>query len=333
MPHSSGGGGSSGGSFGGSYGGSAGGSFSPKDIRSHHFVGCYTYRKRKPDGTYNYIYTDKDIDSVTKWNPKRLFLLIFYLPLLLIFITIFSNLNSKHVNAKKYSSHIILISDNVNFIDDKYEVRKSLENFQFKTGITPSIFVQEADESTFGNIDGIAFDEYVATFGDEYHWLILFLVDSKTSEWKFIGMQGDNTDSVLTEPKTKQFNEELTNSLISGKSFSEGFCKSFDNLTERTQKFDKNDLYYFFVKVFVISFLCLHCYFMIFHNSNKKYSDYEYVPNYQPEQNSDGQDINQTAQSYTFENAQPNVEYVECIYCGINFPKNGRCPTCGFKYY
>ena len=83
--------------------------------------------------------------------------------------------------------------------------------------------------NNYNNLEEYAYSAYVNRFQDEKHWLIVYeelgdvsslpedmyrYPSSDEPEWQFWGMQGDDTDPILTAEVTEKFNAIFRQKLI-----------------------------------------------------------------------------------------------------------------------
>ena len=247
MPHSSGGGSHGGGSHGGggrhsSGGGSRSGVTLPR-VSSSKFKGSKRYVKYR-HGRPKYFYSDMDPAK----REVRLWILIFYLPfLIMLFISIKNAFGFAKPLSTNYD-HKVIVEDNCGVIDNERALRESFSRFYQRTGITPSIItVHDEDwKNHYSSLENYAYEKYVKTFNDESHWLFLYSEpehpDKEFNDWSWEGMQGNDTDPVLTQRITSAFNEEFQKNLLKDNEHSVGQALkiSFDYITPKTLKMDLN---------------------------------------------------------------------------------------------
>lgn len=231
MPHSSGGGSSGGG---GTYSGSSsyGGGSSQRYSRTYF-----------PDSDCYYYY-DRRNRLVTYFVPHG------FVPtgkpnfLIYIFILIFMAVGggtfffSSYSNPKKLDTNYdttIVIQDNLNVINEHEEelLNSAFHTFVQKSGITPSLVTIDYNDWTghYSTISDYAFDKYVSMFKDESHWLLVYSQKQEDKNRIFEGMQGNDTDGVLTVYKTKEFNQNLYDYLSdSSLSVGQSIIKAFDQM-------------------------------------------------------------------------------------------------------
>ena len=216
MPHSSGGGHGGGGFHGGGSFHSGHGSSSSSRVKTirysrAYFPGayCLIYYDRlfRPHA----FYSDSLDDQKRKPNWK---VLIGYVALLLlpIIIAFAFSFHFPRMISDNYDNKIV-IEDTADVLTDSEEqsLKNTFKAFFDKTGITPSF------ESVNGyypdNLEDYAYSSYVHKFKDEKHWLIVYSKIDERNKWAFEGMQGNDTDSVLTTYQTDKFNKDLHKAL------------------------------------------------------------------------------------------------------------------------
>ena len=213
MPHSS-GGGSSGGGFhsGSSYSGSS----TPRHRYSRTpFAGAICYVYYTPfSHSPRLLYTDATPGSSKGSIASTIFLSIFMIapwPFL-----IWSGFHNPEKLSTNYDTSIVL-SDTKDLLTNAQEeaVKEKFEDFFTLSGITPALLVvDDADWSNFATLEDYAYRRYISLFSDEKHWLIVFSTfGSNSARWSFEGMQGNDTDNILTKKVTDTFNKTLYESL------------------------------------------------------------------------------------------------------------------------
>lgn len=287
MPHSSGGGSHHGGSHGGSHHhsrshhSSRGGSSTIGRISREPYEGAKRYRYRHR-GRTEYFYTTREPGKII--SKARLLIGIFYIPFLLTIGALEFPVIRKQIQTRDTS---IIIKDEANILEEEAELRASLEAFYEKTKITPAVITinNKTWMNHYDNLEDYAYDRYLAEFNDEMHWLIVYsepeASDSEDIEWwngeglweenpedidwYWEGMQGDDTDDLLTAKVTSVFNYDLQTRLDDETSgVAEDLAKAFDKVT---QKVEKNGilhvLKYSLPAVFSLLFILVHAYFMM----------------------------------------------------------------------
>ena len=279
MPHSSGGGFHGGGFHGGSgfHTGSSS-SYKPGGISKISYTGAhrfYYYRHNRA----NYVYSDIDI-STSEYRSKqaKISALMIIMPIIILaIVTYLTFLPPRKLDYSKIKGSTILIEDTVDILKD-YEEEKlhdTLEDFYYKTGIPVAIVTIDKAEWTgivdlnkpmtaeernywlsrkrYVTLGQYAHAKYLDMFSDEGHWLIVYAVEENGFRWE--GMQGDDTDSILTEGKTKKFGEAL-HDLFENSDYTPGeaLITQFNtfNQTVMTPNFNEN-LIGIFVEVIVFA--------------------------------------------------------------------------------
>lgn len=239
MPHSSGGGSHGGGSHGGSHSshGSGSGGSSYIRVSNSPFKGATRYigySNGKPDIIYS---SNSNLNAKT---PKffQVFEIVFFIPFILIGIYLLSSIIVVPKKIDCAYSDIIIVDSTDRFTDaEENELLNVLTEFRNKTGVPVCITTVENSswKDYYTDLSAYAYELYVNRFFDEYHWLIVYSDDlsdrqdsSQFSDWYFEGMQGDNTDSILSDSLTSEFNENLNkNLLITSNTTGEAFIESF----------------------------------------------------------------------------------------------------------
>ncbi|MBP5260995.1 MAG: TPM domain-containing protein [Clostridiales bacterium] len=277
MPHSSGGGSHGGGSHGGSHGGHGGGS--GRHTSHAQFPGSTRYvyyRDRQPV----FVYSNYDITK--KRSPARFLLLLFYAPFILVMIF---GVGKSAINIPvklmlDYDDEII-IDDRADVFSDEAALEDTLEEFRDKTGITPAVIsVNNGDwNKNYTNLENYAYDLYVNMFEDEKHWLIVYSQPAEPKgefvEWYWEGMQGDETDNIITVKTANTFNSVMQKNMTkSSNSPDKAIKDTFDEVMPRFMKASVN-WGGVFVMIFVTGFLAVHAFFMVFYTPKeaKYYKD------------------------------------------------------------
>ena len=254
MPHSSGGGSGSHGGGGSSFhSGSSGGGSSfggggffgddgygngyyngrPPKLSKGYFAGAKRYRYRWR-GQDRYFYSTYNAGA--EFRPIRG---LFVLPLILVCLAVMFWPVLK--SLKKYDRNI-LIDDKLNVLENSSRLNDAMQAFSEKTKITPAVITLYNEEwQRFGvsSLEEYAYSQYLMRFRDEKHWLIMYSEPKvKEGEWEWFweGMQGDDTDPVLTPYVTELFNVTMQSGLVDEKSpVPDIMADAFEAATARAQ--------------------------------------------------------------------------------------------------
>ena len=162
-----------------------------------------------------------------------------------------------------------IVVDNLNLLTDgeKISLLESCDNFRDKTGIPVAIYIDSQDiiykSSEYPTLQDFAYDYYIKTFNDEKHWLLVYTKtndDEFGIDWRFEGMQGNDTGSVLTTSNTDKFNKEFDKNLDNKLSVSDSFIKALDHApTYMIGKWNLLDANCVFTIMFAILFIISTC--------------------------------------------------------------------------
>ncbi|MGN1305708.1 MAG: hypothetical protein ACI4YB_11810 [Oscillospiraceae bacterium] len=316
MPHSSGGGSHGGGSHHSSSHSShssRSGSSSPRRVSNVYFPGSrrFLYFDRHDQPVYAYA----DYDITKKRSPMRFLILLFYIPFVVALYFMAKDMILPPKKLKTDYNTAIAVRDNINVLEDTEKLKRSLQAFYDKTGISPAVFTvyNEDWQDRYSNLENYAYDLYVNAFPDEKHWLIVYSEpkepDPEFNEWYWEGMQGDDTDPILTYDKAEIFNNKLQRYLTeNSKSVSEAISFAFDELTPEIMKMEIEPAS-ILTFVFFGGFIAFHAFFMVFYDPNKKYRN---------------------AVEYPVESPTDKLNKESCPFCGAEYIKGKdlRCPSC-----
>ena len=222
MPHSSGGGSHGGGSHhssshSSSHRSSSGGGSSRIRTSRTYFPGARRFVYYR-NGVPNYVYSDTDLSKGP--SKLRFLMLIFYVPFVLAaFLMIFTSFGVPEKLKVDYNSQIV-IQDDANVLGDTTKLGDALEDFFNTTGISPAVItVYNSDwEDNYTDLEKYAYELYVNRFYDEKHWLIVYSQpkdpDDEFNNWYWEGMQGDDTDSIITSSVAYDFTNDLHKRLL-----------------------------------------------------------------------------------------------------------------------
>lgn len=214
MPHSSGGGSSSGGSHSGSSSRHHERKILPMLVNNatQGYTRYAFYRK----GRISYRYV-KDRPNGLDWGAILSFALFLAMTLVGIFVS-FSLIVPP--NPDTYDSRIV-IEDQLDVLtsDEEADLEEAFEAFRDKTGIACALITEptSAWENQYSSLETYAYDLYLSRWSDENHWLFVYTAseepDARSNTWNWEGMQGNDTDSVLTTSVTRDFNRTLQSAL------------------------------------------------------------------------------------------------------------------------
>ena len=239
MPHSSGGGSHGGGSHSGSgfsSSSSSSGGSSAKHIKHTSFPGArrYVYYENyRPV----YVYADYDIRKETA--SGKVWSIIGSAINLLFGIMLLAMCDDKPQKMDTSPSYSCEIVDYAGVIDDTDMVQSAIDDFYDETGIPVEVMTvnNEDWQGSYSKLEGFAYDMYLSEFDDEEHWLIVYsepiLPDEDFNDWYWQGMQGDDTDYILTADKTDDFNDLMQKYLTANSrhTVSTAIAAAFDETT------------------------------------------------------------------------------------------------------
>lgn len=234
MPHSSGGGFHGGGFHGGGFHGGfhSGHSSGYNYHRASRFMfaGAHTYvyyHHFRP----HLIYSNAEpgtISTKKSWACTIALFVALLIPLVILLTTSFHFPKKLSTN---YDTKIVIEDDGKKLTDgEKTAVRNTFKSFQQTTGITPAFESTSLAVNMIWpySLEDYAYSSYTTKFKDEKHWLIVY---RGGSNWAFEGMQGNDTDGILTKNVTKKFNKTFYTYLSNGTSVGNSLVKSFEAIT------------------------------------------------------------------------------------------------------
>ena len=262
MPHSSGGGSHSGGSHsshsshsgGGSRhsGGGSSSSGSSRRTSSTPFPGCKRYLYYKNDKPC-LVYSNYDIRKSDKstFIAAIIICAIVFLPFIILsaffMVKAFSFPKKIEYSKYKHKTPEFVIEDNLGVIENRSNLEKSMEEFYDTTGVVPAVITVTNDtwNQDYKSLEAYAYDVYVNRFPDEVHWLFVYSTAEKEDgfdDWYWEGMQGDNTDPVLTTERVDAFTESLNTRLLQRSKYSvdDAFAITFDEYRPVMMKMQVN---------------------------------------------------------------------------------------------
>ena len=313
MPHSS-GGGSSSGSFHSSSGSSHSSSSSSNSSRisSRPFAGSTTYVYYSRGHEPRLMYTNGSPLASLKSTIVGILVTSFILLTILIILGFSGFHNPTKINTNYNTSIVIHDNNGVLSTEEFSSITETFNEFLDKTGISPSLVtVNEEYVSNPDDLENYAYDEYLKYFSDEKHWLLVYYSSNGTQKdnWAFEGMQGNDTDNVLTDDVTYRFDRVMYASLHEeGTSFYEALTHSFNEITPTIM--DKSyhlDTVQIFVGIFVAAIFGFFIISQIISlNSHKKLQKAVKIPTEEP-------------------------ELKKCLYCDSSYYAGtiDHCPNCG----
>jgi len=277
MPHSSGGGSHGGGSHHSSSHHSSGGGGSRSRTSRTAFPGArryVIYRNNRAE----YVYSDHDL---TKPKSKlRYLILLFYVPFIFAIGSLFVSAIHHPTKLEIDYTPSIMIDDYADVISTEEEsvLMDTMMSFYQKTGISPYVMTVHNEEwfGYYDNMEQYAFDKYVNMFPDEKHWLVIYSQpinpDENFIDWFFEGMQGNDTDDILTEKVANDFTDELERFFLDRTHYTVGqaFNLAFTNCSEVAMKttMERGNL---IMGIIMAPFIGVHMFFMVFFDPDKKY--------------------------------------------------------------
>ncbi|MCR5401834.1 MAG: hypothetical protein K6E78_09615 [Treponema sp.] len=307
MPHSSEGESNSGGSHSGSES-ILGGHTTIKSDKavSKKFPGAQRYiyfENNKPV----YIWANYDITKTKQSRRKVTKLIIALLFWVLSVVLQIHNPKALDWSPEEIASagqETIVIKDDLNLFSDTTGLSQAMSDFYEQTKIRPAIITVK-EESWINNYDSLeiyAYELYVNMFEDEKHWLIVYSVpqvmEGEFQDWKWEGMQGKDTDNILSVDASRFFNRHLQKYLLQKDKYSveEALAMAFTDLNQRVMQV------YISKGSIILSILFLALIILVF--------------------------------LFAFGGFHPNKEeiYRSATLCPENFNEHDNCEYCGTEY-
>lgn len=186
--------------------------------------------------------------------------------------------------------------------------------FQGETGITPALmtFTNDIWKENYASFDAFAYDTYIEQFSDESHWLICYSTspgNDRFDDWYWEGMQGDDTDGIITKEIADTFTNNVQKYLLARNysTVGEAFNRGFQDILPVVMKKRLNLYSYEFrVFAFVLAFSALAMIGILYKKTKLKGK----------------------------ENAVPypiDTKEITCAYCGgiYVYGIHQKCPHCG----
>ena len=253
---------------------------------------------------------------------RRLWMWIFYAPIVAFVLYAFLHgLMGQTPLGRDYDTSILL-EDRAGCLTETAELRDSMERFVTKTGITPAVITvtDESWKTRYNSLELYAYDLYVNSFDDERHWLIVYSQpeagDDEFTDWSWEGMQGEETDSLLTKSRSRAFGKTLQKGLTRGDtSVSAALCEAFDSTAEQMMSptlDNANSVLFFLAFVAVVVLVALRRTGTLLPRAAR------------------GSPTHGTVTRPETAAAQQPAPAQVCAYCGSAFPEGSvKCPNCG----
>ena len=184
------------------------------------------------------LYADYDITREEPEGLKNTIVLYAIFLIMCAVMLVCSWHNPKRMDTTGVDTQILIL-DEENLIPNKEALKKSLTAFYKETGITPAVKTVNHSEwdQRYYLLEDYAYRVYKDLFPDEKHWLIVYSADPDVSDgfdnWKWEGMQGNDTDPILAEEEVALFNTTLHKCLLQREKYDVGQAIkiAFDTLT------------------------------------------------------------------------------------------------------
>lgn len=317
MAHSSGGGSSF---FGTSFSGT-----SLYRRSKNYFPGAKRYRYSYR-GRTEYFYANEGQDGL----PPLVVLLFAVIVIIAIFL-------GPSIKACLYKIKVdyddkLVVEDDLGRIKDKSALLDSFSEFKEKTGITPALITVSYKDYAYyyDNLEDYAYALYSSMFTDEKHWLIVYEelgdVDNipedirykaiNEPQWQFCGMQGDETDYILTYEITDSFNSVFCGKLSEGQSPDQAYVAAMNSILPSLRKFKFTSETAVAI-ILIVLFTIISCSFM------------NITPRQRAMRNAleDSDDISDNM-------VQEEKNQVVCSFCHNSYPADyySVCPNCGTAF-
>lgn len=324
MPHSSGGGSSHRGSHHSSGGSSGSFNYEPKVRISRYYSptmtrtwACYNMTANRMD----YVYSD---GKLKRSYANLLAIIAFW-----CFLSLCTWLNNPVIieRPEKLSwtdvkSTDIEIYDDANVLGNTAQLRQALTDFRDITGIIPVIVTVNNSQwkGYYNNLEKYTYNWYVYNFSDEKHWVIMYSepdnynANDKFGDWYWEGMQGDDTDIILTSSVADKFTDRLHNNFIATSRFTrtEAIIDAFEFINDKNlmaSRWTETAIILILFSIFGTIHVIVQ--FISITKHNKQYKGYKEVQNVQ------------IINGVPFEDA---CEYCNCSYI---IGTISVCPHCG----
>lgn len=227
--------------------GGGGGSHGGGRISSHHSSSSMNAAKltRHHYRYYTRNGEEKEFISTVQWDVSAKKYIVSRLPAILIvlivsfvfgFIGFYKGLPKGPLDTGiAYQSFVV---DNLGMLSNReiMDIEESMEDFQSLTGIPVILYVDSNDwENHYGSVERYAYDTYMNNLDDESHWLIVYTQPDAYSEgyvdWYWYSMQGDDTDSILSQNRVDRFGDDFHERLLRENGLSYSFIHALNGLT------------------------------------------------------------------------------------------------------
>ncbi len=194
---------------------------------------------------------------------------------------------------------------------DEGMLKNYLTEFQSKTGITPAVVTDNTSvwQEQYPTLERYAYYLYLSKFSDEKHWLIVYTTDD-SSEFYWEGMQGDDTDGIISEQIADRFTAVVHSELSDREhhTVAESIADGFSSIEKESMKWSVN----FANSGYLFFFMILWC-------SKPVYMLFVYIR------------TRILAKGYRCPDDYDEPPVDICSYCGNEYVRNihTNCPYCG----
>lgn len=216
-------------------------------ISSKPFLGAQKYMYYNRRGEQCYVYSKgMPVKETTSSLLTSLLVLIpfFAIGFFMTYISLSSMQPAKPLTPV-YAPTDVHIEDTIGVIDNMSSLENTLQDFEDLTGISPYVLTVN-DSDWYPEYDDFweyVLDVYNDKFRDEQHFLVAYSVpdDAAYSDWYWLeGIQGDDTDSILTDDKYWEFYDDITDSINSGFSVGRSLKTAFSNSLDYIMESDRS---------------------------------------------------------------------------------------------
>lgn len=190
--------------------------YAPPRVSPERFEGSRRY-VRYNDGVPEYIYANVNPasyrggmgDAFLRGILKMFSWFNGILLVIMIAAVIYAFFGVAKINA--HYDNTIVITDTAGVFGSTEELEISMAKFYEISGVTPAVVTvnNETWQGYYDSLKNYAYDIYVNTFYDEYHWLLVYSQpknpDPNFNDWYFECMQGDNISRIITNSLSEKF--------------------------------------------------------------------------------------------------------------------------------